>query len=148
MKSTRINMRLAEYGVFYATRTLGILAVPVIFLPRKKLGQKSITGIFLPDQEGIIFCLDWLISAGPVEILMTAFHEARHAYQRNQVRLLRKAETKEPIEVVQRWETEFGAYHRASDSKTEDPQYLEQEIERDARDFAITLLQGFLPSRK
>lgn len=139
-------MRLAEYGVLYATRTLGIPAVPVYFLSRKKLGQKSITGIFLPDQEGIIFCLGWLISADSVEILMTAFHEARHAYQRNQIKSLENGVTKEPIEVVQRWQTEFQTYHRASDSKTDDPQYLEQEVERDACDFAKKSLKKFLPS--
>lgn len=137
-----MQRRIARYGVEFASKKLEIPLVEVDFVSSELLGQTTITAMFLPDQNRILFNSDWLKEAKPEEILLTTFHEARHAYQKCQIEALKVERNTEPAAVLKRWEVEFEAYHRAPDSRTDDPGCLGQEIEKDARDFAGKMFQS------
>jgi hypothetical protein len=121
---------------------LGIPSVTVDFVSSDQLGQTTITAMYLADQR-ILFISDWLMEAKPDEVLLAAFHEVRHAYQKSQIDAMRYGVYTEPSNLIQRWKIEFDAYHRTNDSKSIDLQYLEQGIEIDARKFANKTLQRF-----
>lgn len=131
-----MQRRIAQYGVAYASKELGIPLLEVNFVSSELLGKTTITAMFLPDQNRILFNLDWLLEATPEEVLLTAFHETRHAYQKNQIEAMTAGKNIESSEVIWKWKTDFEKYHRASDSRTDDPEYLGQEIETDARQFS------------
>lgn len=137
-----IHYKVARYGVAFASKELGVFPVEVNFVSSDLLGQTTITAMFIPKNNIILFNSDWLDDAKPEEILLTAFHEARHAYQLNQIEAMKVENNKEPSDLIRRWKSEFSFYHRSLDSRTDDPRYLGQEIEIDAREFAQELLGG------
>lgn len=95
-----------------------------------KLPNKEITGIYSFKDNEIIFNEDWIYRSEWVEVIITAFHEMRHAYQGYCIRT-RTRESKETLEI---WEGEFQNYVMPSGKNNEidDITYLKQDIEIDA----------------
>lgn len=96
--------------------------------------------MYLPDHNLILFNQDWLSVAKLEEVLWTAFHEIRHAYQKAQIDGIQNLKQNESPETIAKWEQEFDAYYQPSDEYQDDPRYLVQEIEKDA----ITFSQMYL----
>jgi len=92
--------------------------------------------MYLPDHNLILFNQDWLAVAKLEEVILTAFHETRHAYQKSQIDEIPNLKHKENPETVAKWRREFEKYYRPSDEYQDDPGYLEQEIEKDAIAFS------------
>lgn len=127
-------------AVSYASRLLEIRKVEVDFVGSDILMGKTITSMYLPDQNLILFNQDWLSVAKLEEVILTAFHETRHAYQKSQIDGIPNLKHNVISETIQKWKKEFEAYYRPSDQILNDPNYIEQEIEKDASRFAYMIL--------
>lgn len=126
----------ANYAVAIASKLLGIRKVDVDFVDSEILKGKTITSMYMPDLDLILFNQDWLSVAKIDEVILTAFHETRHAYQKAQIDGIPNLKQKENPEKIAKWEREFQKYYRPSDEYQDDPRYLEQEIEKDAIAFS------------
>jgi len=131
-----MNKRVARFGVTFASKELGIHPSKVDFVPSVLFGQTTITAMYLPDHNTILFNENWLEGAKPEEVLMTAFHETRHAYQKSQIDGMYNLIQNEGPETIAKWKHEFELYYRPTDEYRNDPGYLEQEIEKDAIAFS------------
>jgi len=65
--------------------------------------------------------------AKPEEVLLSAFHETRRAYQKTQFYSLLFGSNREPEGAIRKL---FFSYHFANDTNEDEPRYLEQEIEK------------------
>ncbi len=130
----------AKYAVAIASKLLGIRKVDVEFVDSEFLKRKTITSMYLPDHDLILFNQDWLSVAKFEEVILTAFHETRHAYQKAQIDGIPYLKQKENPETIAKWKQEFDAYYRPSDEYQDDPEYLEQVIEKDAISFSKTCM--------
>jgi hypothetical protein len=126
----------ANYAVAIASKQLGIVTVDVGFVDSEFLKGKTITSMYLPDHNLILFNQDWLSVAKLEEVILTAFHETRHAYQKAQIDGVPNLIQEENLDKIAKWEREFEKYYRQSDEYQDDPRYLEQVIEKDAIAFA------------
>lgn len=90
--------------------------------------------MYLPDLKKILFNEDWLLIANWLEVIKTAFHETRHAYQHYCI-LTNSRESKATISI---WKQEFEHYFQPNNGKqsSNDINYLQQRIEEDAVNFS------------
>jgi len=105
------------------------------------LKGKTITSMYLPDYNLILFNQDWLSVAKFEEVILTAFHETRHAYQKAQIDGIPNLKQSEEPETIAKWKHEFEEYYRPSEDYQDDSEYLEQEIEKDAISFSEICLR-------
>jgi hypothetical protein len=131
----------AKYAVSIASKLLGIRKVDVDFVDSEFLKGKTITSMYLPDHDLILFNQDWLSKAKLEEVIMTAFHETRHAYQKSQIDAIPNLKQNESLETIAKWKREFDQYYRPTDEYQDDPGYLEQVIEKDAIAFSQMCLR-------
>ncbi len=131
----------ANYAVAIASKLLGIRKVDVEFVDSEFLKGKTITSMYLPDHNLILFNQDWLFVAKLEVVILTAFHETRHAYQKSQIDGIFNLIQNESPETITKWKREFEHYYRPNDEYVDDPAYLEQEIEKDAIAFSQSLLR-------
>ncbi|MFA5283910.1 MAG: hypothetical protein WC366_05350 [Bacilli bacterium] len=131
----------ANYAVAIASKLLGMQKVDVEFVDSEFLKGKTITSMYLPNHDLILFNQDWLSVAKLDEVILTAFHETRHAYQKAQIDGIPNLKQKENPETIAKWKHEFEEYYRPNDEYVDDPAYLEQEIEKDAIAFSQMCLQ-------
>ncbi|HHX69414.1 MAG TPA: hypothetical protein GX708_15390 [Gallicola sp.] len=75
------NLSVALNGVKIACKILAIPEPKVYFMEHKVLPNPEITGMFLYDEYEIIFNEDWVLNSEWIEVIVTCFHESRHAYQ-------------------------------------------------------------------
>jgi len=129
------------YAVGIASKILGIVMPDVDFVDSEILKGKTITSMYLPDHNLILFNQDWLSVAKLEEVILTAFHETRHAYQKAQIDGVPNPSQKENPETITKWKSEFQKYYRPSDEYQDDPAYLKQEIEKDAITFSRMCLR-------
>lgn len=135
----------ARYAVSIASKILGIRKVDVDFVDREFLNGKTITSMYLPDHDLILFNQDWLSVAKLEEVILTAFHETRHAYQMAQIQGIPNMHKGESPETIAKWKLEFEKYFWPSDEYQNDSRYLGQEIEKDAIAFSQSLLRKLGP---
>jgi hypothetical protein len=131
----------ANYAVAIASKLLGIRKVEVEFVDSEFLKGKTITSMYLPDYNLILFNQDWLSVAKFEEVILTAFHETRHAYQKAQIDGIPNLKQSEEPETIAKWKHEFEEYYRPSEDYQDDSEYLEQEIEKDAIAFSHLFLR-------
>ncbi len=124
------NAEAAIVGVKIASEILGIPKPSVYFIESKNLPNKEITGLFSGKEYEIIFHEEWVIKSPQIEVLITCFHEARHAYQFHSI----KNNINETKEVLEQWKMEFESYNIPSgkNNPLSDIDYLTQSIEIDA----------------
>lgn len=139
------NIDLAQKCVIYACNDLKIKPVPTHFVSPATFGNETITAMYLPNLDVILFNEDWINSALPEEVALTAFHEARHLYQKCMIDL---AETKGDITVdlyISRWKVEFDNYTQPVAKDEEgNRQYLVLSIEEDAVAYAARTLVSII----
>lgn len=94
----------------------------------------EISSIYRYKNNEIIFNEDWVNRSNELEIMITALHETRHAYQKYCI----DTRSREDIKIIEAWEKEFNQYNQSSgkNTPTDDSSYLKQAIEIDAIAFA------------
>jgi hypothetical protein len=138
MKSDE-KINIALKGVRKASNILNITPPEVYFANGFDFPNPKISSIYRYKENMIIFNEDWVNRSHQVEVIITAFHETRHAYQYHCI----KTKSKEDIETIKVWEKEFNQYERPSGKNTpkSDTDYLNQSIEIDAIAFAYQLMK-------
>ena len=133
------NIKVAHSGVQIVSKILNFPVPELYIIEEENLPNKEITGIYSFSNNEIIFNEDWLLRSEWIEVLITAFHEMRHAYQGYCI----KTNTREPEEVLKIWSEEMNNYEMPSGTNKEDrdQNYLNQEIEIDAIAFAHWLIK-------
>ena len=133
------NMEVAFRGVQIVTKIINFPMPKLYIIEEAKLPNKEITGIYSFKNNEIIFNEDWVNRSEWIEVLITAFHEMRHAYQGYCI----KSKTRESSETLTAWEDEINEYIMPSGNNNEidDQIYLNQEIEIDAIAFAHWLVK-------
>jgi hypothetical protein len=133
----------AGYAVAIASKILEIEKPEIDFVNSEFLHGKSITSMYIPTHNLILFNQDWLVVAKVEEVILTSFHETRHAYQKVQIDGQLILKQNEKPETIAKWRKEFEKYYRPSDQYLDDPEYLEQEIEKDASEFSHKAIELF-----
>jgi hypothetical protein len=128
------NSKTALIGIQAASKILNITPPEVYFASGSDFPNPEISSIYRHKNNEIIFNEDWINRSNELEILVTAFHETRHAYQYHCI----KTKSREDIETINVWEKEFYQYTSPSGKNTpkSDIDYLKQAIEIDAIAFA------------
>src|SRR5690554_7300887 len=72
---------LAIYGVNKVSQMLKIDIPEVVFLSESEIPNKNLIGSFIPEEYLIVFNKDLILASEPMNIIITCFHEVRHAYQ-------------------------------------------------------------------
>ena len=125
-------------GVTKAAKFLNFKAPEVVFFGAHELPNQAISSLYHRQNNLIVFNDDWLLASDEFEILASAFHESRHAYQFDSIKK-KKNESQETLDL---WEKEFEGYISPTDTLdvVQDSPYLRQSIEIDAIAFAHFLL--------
>lgn len=133
------NEKVIYGGVQIVTKILNFPTPELYLIEESNLPNKEITGIYSFKSNEIIFNENWINRSEWVEVLITVFHEMRHAYQVYCVR----TKSRESAEVLKAWEDEINGYIMPSGNNNEidDRSYLTQVIEIDAIAFAHWLVK-------
>lgn len=78
------NIEIALKGIKIASNLLNILDIPepsIYFASSNELPNNEVTAVFRHKNYEIIFNEDWLTKVPWIEVMVTCFHECRHAYQ-------------------------------------------------------------------
>jgi len=128
------NIETALIGIQAASKILNITPPEVYFASGSDFPNPEISSIYRHKDNEVIFNEDWINRSNELEILVTAFHETRHAYQYHCI----KTKSREDIETINVWKKEFNQYTSPSGKNTprSDIDYLKQSIEIDAIAFA------------
>lgn len=121
-------------GVQAASKILQIKEPNIYFNKSSDFSNPNISSFYHKSTHSIVFNEDWAAQVDELEIIVTCFHETRHAYQYHCF----KTNSIEDEETVKIWKREFEGYNKPSntnDSKN-DESYLKQAIEIDAIAFA------------
>lgn len=124
------NLDAAILGVKLASKILEIPEPKVFFVDDDNINKNMITGIFIYDDYEILFNETWVLISEWIEIIVTAFHETRHAYQCYSI----KHSKNEDKITLENWKNDFENYKTASGTNNPklDFDYLNQAIEIDA----------------
>ncbi|HOI47591.1 MAG TPA: hypothetical protein PLR26_07695 [Bacilli bacterium] len=117
-------------GVQAASKILQIKEPNIYFNKSTDFLNPNISSFYHMSTNSIVFNEDWAAYVDELEIIVTCFHETRHAYQYHCI----KTNSIEDEETIKIWKSEFERYNKPSntnDSKN-DESYLKQSIEIDA----------------
>lgn len=133
------NLEVTIAGVKIVSEILNFPAPEIFIIEQDKLPNKEVTGMYRFKENEIIFNEDWVLRSEWIEVIITVFHEMRHAYQGYCIRT-RSREAKEILDI---WEYETNNYIMPSGKNNEidDVKYLNQEIEIDAIAFTHWLVK-------
>lgn len=133
------NIDIAYLGIQVAAKELNISLPEISIIDENSLGNKKITGTYSFKDNSITFNEEWVNRSEWIEVLITSFHEMRHAYQGYCIR----TRTRESEETINKWEYETNNYIMPSGNNNEidDVDYLKQDIEVDAIAFAHWLVK-------
>jgi hypothetical protein len=82
----------------------------------------------------------------PEEIVLTALHETRHAYQRANIDFPQFFVGKETEETINRWKKDFENYNKPHEHYLSDN--ASQTIEKDATEFAWNFISKYINEDK
>ena len=128
------NFEAALIGVQAVSKILKIKEPNRYFNKSSDFSNPNISSFYHKSTNSIVFNEDWAAQVDELEIIVTSFHETRHAYQYHCI----KTNSIEDEETIKIWKREFEGYNKPSntnDSKY-DESYLKQVIEIDAIAFA------------
>jgi hypothetical protein len=128
------NINTALIGIQEASKILNIPLPEVFFTSSSNFPNPEISSIYRYKDNEIIFNEDRINRSNELEIMITALHETRHAYQKYCI----DTRAREDIKTIEAWEKEFNQYNQPSGKNTpiDDSSYLKQAIEIDAIAFA------------
>lgn len=132
------NYEVALTGVKIVAEILDFSAPDIFIIEKGNLPNKEITGLYRFEQDEIIFNENWILQSDWTEVIITAFHEMRHAYQGYCIR----TKSRESEETLNRWQHDINNYIMPSGKNNEldDIDYLSQEIEIDAIAFTHKMM--------
>jgi hypothetical protein len=136
-----IKQQIAIKMVQYASDILGLSEIEVHFKPKSFFHYDEVSAIFNEKLYYIIFNEDWMALALPEEIVLTAFHETRHAYQKANIDFPQFFVGKETEETINQWKKDFENYNKPHEHNLSD--YASQSIEKDATDFAWKVINEY-----
>jgi len=90
------NIDTALIGIQAASKILNITPPEVYFAGGSYFPNPEISSIYRHKDNEIIFNEDWINRSNELEIMVTAFHETRHAYQYHCI----KTKSREDIETI------------------------------------------------
>lgn len=124
------NFEVAITGVKMACKILEIPEPKIYFIDDELMNSKKISALFRRNEYEIFFNEKLLIKAEWIEVIVTAFHESRHAYQWYSI----ENDKNEAPETLKKWKSEFEGYTTISgkNNPLSDIDYLKQDIEIDA----------------
>lgn len=127
------NYEAAINGVKIIAKILNIPVPHISFFDPSEISNNEITGMYLFESDEIVFNEEWIAKSQWIEVIVTAFHETRHAYQGYCIRT-NSMESKDTLDI---WEYETLNYIRPSgkNNEVDDYDYLNQSIEIDAIGF-------------
>ncbi len=128
------KIEAVHIGVQTASKILQIKKPDIYFKKATDFSNRNISSYYNKAKNSIVFNADWAAQIDELEIIVTCFHETRHAYQYHCI----KTNSIEDEETIKIWKREFEGYNKPSntnDSKN-DESYLKQAIEIDAIAFA------------
>lgn len=134
------NKQKAIKSVELASRILGLSEVLVKFKPESAFLNSEINAIFDDKYYIIYFNETWLNKASANEIMVTALHETRHAYQKANIDFPEFFVGRESKKTIRQWKRCFDIYQMPSKNNENDAKYLNQEIEKDAIAYAKQVL--------
>lgn len=128
------NIEIAIKGIKIASNLLNIPEPSIYFVSSDELPNKEVTAVFRHKNYEVIFNEDWLAEVPWIEVMVTCFHESRHAYQAYSI----NNEVNENDITLTLWKKEFDSYNNPTGDNTpiSDVEYLRQSIEVDAIRFA------------
>lgn len=134
------NFDVVISAVRIVEKILNFPAPELFIIEQNQLPNSEITGMYRFDDNEIIFNEDWVLRSDWTEVIITAFHEMRHAYQGYCIR----TQSREPKSILDKWEYETLNYIMPSGKNNEidDESYLKQEIEIDAIAYAHWLVKS------
>lgn len=132
------NFDVVISAVRIVEKILNFPAPELFIIEQNQLSNSEITGMHKFDDNEIILDEDWVLRSDWTEVIITAFHEMRHAYQGYCIR----TQSREPQSTLDKWEYETLNYIIPSGKNNEidDESYLKQEIEIDAIAFAHKMM--------
>ena len=124
------NLEIALKGIKVASNILDIPEPSIYFANSNELPNNEVAEVFRHKGYEIIFNEYWLTKVPWIEVMVTCFHECRHAYQAYSV----KHNLNESKEILNKWNNDFNSYNMPSGTLDEkmDIDYLTQSIEIDA----------------
>src|SRR5690554_6151416 len=116
------KMESALIDIQVATKILNIPLSEVFFASSSNFPNPEISSIYRHKNNEIIFNEDWVNRSNELEIMITALHETRHAYQKFCI----DTRSREDIKTIEAWEKEFNQYNQPSGKNipTDDSSYL------------------------
>lgn len=117
----------------------------VVFKDLQYFCQKDVSAIFIKEGYYIVFNNFFLENSSLIEIMITGFHEARHAYQYMQVEFFNKKMYKcirEELYIINKWEKDFNRGRKINEMSREE--YLNRPTEIDAIAFSCYLADELL----
>ena len=120
--------------VEYASKLLELSEIEVLFHTKDKFHHNGVNAVFIENYYGIAFNIDWLSGALPEEVVITALHETRHAYQKANIDFPFIFDGYESKDTITEWKRDFKSYIRPNKNNLND--YIDQSIEKDAIEFS------------
>ena len=133
------NYEIAMTGVEIASKILGIKTPEVRFFVNNDINNKGINAVFLKDDNIICFNETWLESVEWLEVMVTCFHESRHAFQHEVINNTYKGKIIVDTETKKIWINETSEY-KSKFTNSSDEIYLMQDMEIDAIAFAHKMM--------
>ena len=132
---------VAINGVNIAATILNIPVPHYSFFDPSEISNKEITGMYVFESDEILFNDEWVTNSPWIEVIITAFHETRHAYQGFCI----KNRLNESKETLDKWEYESLNYISPTgrNNEEDDHDYLKQSIEIDAIGFTHHTIDNF-----
>ncbi len=138
------NYDIAEKAVIKASEFLEIEIPEIVHFTSDDADKRNINSIFFPENYSVAFNKKWLTDASPENILISSFHECRHAFQWSVVSNKYKGNRQVSKSIVKQWKADFDNYVQTTGNIANDMDYLKQEIEKDAIAFSNELLLFFI----
>ncbi len=94
------NIEVAYAGIEIVSKLLNFPIPELFLIEETNLPNREITEMYSFKNNQIILNENWINRSEWIEVLITVFHEMRHAYQGYCVR----TKTREPIKTLKKWE--------------------------------------------
>lgn len=125
-----MKIKIIQSSVKLASEELNIPEPLFILKDIYLLGNNEVPCTFNKNNNQLIYNQKCLYTASEIEIIITTFHEVRHAYQ--YYCIINKHN--HPTQILEEWEANFDNYNSPTPTLNEDSdeKYLTQPIEKDA----------------
>jgi len=135
-----MNTKAAITAVKYACADMNISSPIIDFVDKDVLGSNTITGMYLPNHQMILFNIDWLAIAELEQVFLVGFHESRHWFQHHCILSDKERDNGTPFKIEQ-WRHDFNNYRRPDADFECSQAYIDQEIEKDAIQYSRDLFK-------